>query len=231
MRKVSPQDIRDDFKDQLADLTGFYQNGMTALTSERNQSTLTEHTLLAAAVAWEGFISDLFVGYINVDAARFKQHLQDAFDEHISTQDKSKSVFHRYGSLHFPAHLRKADVEALANSSGNNITFPNFDELETRSKKWLVQAHSDKFKNLSKPQKALVNAVIGLRNHIAHRSQRSGKAMNDLLAVGVLHSTGIKRGANKVSNVGAWLKSTPVGGNESRIETVIKALAAAGAAC
>jgi hypothetical protein len=231
MRKVSPQDVRDDFKVQITDLTSFYLGGMTAFPSEKDQSTLTEQILLAAAVAWEGFVSDLFIGYINVDATRFKQHLKDAFDEHIQTQDKSNSVFQRYGALQFPTHLRKSDVEALANSTGNNITFPNFDELEVRSKKWLVPAHSDRFKNLTKQQKALINAVIGLRNHVAHRSQRSGKAMNDLLAVGVLHQAGIKRGANKVNNVGAWLKATPVGKNESRIETVMKALAAIGAAC
>lgn len=231
MRKISPQDIRDDFQKQLADLTNFYRAGTSALISEKDQSTLTEHSLLACAVAWEGFISDMFIGYINVDPTRFKQHLEDSFAEYLQTQEKSKRVFEAFGKLQFPAHLSKAEVQSLANNTGNNITFPNFADLEERSKRWLVKQHADNFKALSKPQKALVDAVIGLRNHVAHRSHRSGEAMNGLLAAGALHTTGIKRGANNVNNVGAWLKASPVGCNESRIEMIIKALGVIGASC
>ncbi|WP_457356050.1 hypothetical protein [Roseateles sp. P5_D6] len=231
MRKVSPQDIRDDFRRQLTDLTNFYQAGLAALGSDKDQSTLTEHSLLAAAVAWEGFISDMFIGYINVDATRFKQHLKDAFEQHLQTQEKSNRLFRAYGSLQFPAHLSKRDVQTLANSSGNNITFPNFSELEERAGRWLVAAHANRFEGLTGPQKALVDAVIGLRNHVAHRSHRSGEAMNRLLAVGALHVTGIRRGANNVSNVGAWLKAVPANRNESRIVTIIQALDVVGSAC
>jgi hypothetical protein len=231
MRKISPQDIRDDFQKQLADLTSFYRAGTSALTSEKDQSTLTEHSLLACAVAWEGFISDMFIGYINVDPTRFKQHLEDSFADHLQTQGKLKRVFEAFGKLQLPAHLSKAEILSLANSTGNNITFPNFADLEERSTRWLVKPHADRFKALSKSQKALVDAVIGLRNHVAHRSHRSGGAMNALLVAGALHKTGIKRGKNNVINVGAWLKASPVGHNESRIEMIIKALGVIGASC
>lgn len=63
MRKVSPQDIRNDFQTQLTDLASFYQAGKSAFTSDKELSTFTEHTLLASAVAWEGFVSDMFIGY------------------------------------------------------------------------------------------------------------------------------------------------------------------------
>lgn len=231
MRKISPQDVRDDFSAQLDELTRFYQTGLSALPNDKDQSTLTEHSLLAAAVAWEGFVSDLFIAYINGDASRFKQHLQDAFNTHVKAQDKPNRVFQKFGRLHFPKHLTKADVQSLANSTGNNITFPNFAELESRAAVWLVKVHADKFKNLSNSQKALVNAVIGLRNHVAHRSQRSLDAMNLLLAHGALVPIGIQRKGNKFHNVGAWLKATPAKRNESRIETIIRALKAIGAAC
>lgn len=231
MRKISPQDIRNDFTVQLTELTRFYQSGLSAFPSDKDQSILTEHSLLAAAVAWEGFVSDLFIAYINGDATRFKLHLKDSFDTHIKAQDKPNRVFQRFGKLQLPDHLTKADVQSLANSTGSNITFPNFEELEKRASIWLVKAHSDKFKNLSKPQKALVNAVIGLRNHVAHRSQRSLDTMNDLLAKGALVPIGIQRRGNKFHNVGAWLKATPARKNESRIETIIGVLMAIGAAC
>lgn len=231
MRKVSPQDIRDDFQQQLVDLTSFYQAGMAALGSGKDQSTLTEHSLLAAAVAWEGFLSDMFIGYINVDATRFKQHLKDAFEEHLQSQEKSNRIFQAFGSLQFPAHLSKGQVQALANSSDNNITFRNFPELEQRAGKWLIAAHSARFEGLAGHQKALVDAVIGIRNHVAHRSKRSGEAMNRLLDVGALHMAGIRRGPNNVNNVGAWLKAAPPNRADTRIVLIIQALGIIGAAC
>jgi hypothetical protein len=231
MRKISPQDVRDDFCAQLDELIRFYQTGLSVLPNDKDQSTLTEHSLLAAAVAWEGFVSDLFIAYINGDASRFKQHLQDAFNTHVKAQDKLNRVFQKFGKLHFPKHLTKADVQSLANSTGNYITFRNFAELENRAAVWLVKAHADRFKNLSNSQKALVNAVIGLRNHVAHRSQRSLDAMNSLLAEGALFPIGIQRKGNRFHNVGAWLKAIPANRNESRIETIIGGIKAIGATC
>lgn len=231
MRKISPQAVRDDFKLQLATLTNFYQAGMTALVNDKDRSTLTEHSLLAAAVAWEGFISDLFIAYINRDASRFKQHLQESFASHVSVQEKTNRIFQKFVKLQLPEHLSKADVQSLANSTGNNITFSNFDALEKRASTWLIEEHAKKFKTLPKPQKAVVDAVIGLRNHVAHRSQRSLDAMNELLAEGALHTIGIKRNENKFHNVGAWLKATPEKHNESRISKIIKTLDLIGSAC
>lgn len=231
MRKISPQGIRDDFKTQLTGLKNFYSAGIVGLRNDSDQSTLTEHSLLAAAVAWEGFVSDLFIAYINVDASRFKVHLEDAFNEHIKTQEKPNRVFQKFGRLQLPAHLSKVEVQSLANNAGNNITFPNFSELEKRAQGWLVVAHANKFQKLPKPQKAVIDALIALRNHVAHRSQRSLDTMNDLLAAGALHTTGIKRNGNKFHNVGAWLKATPVGRNESRLMMVIANLEAISTSC
>jgi len=229
VRKISPDAVRDDFRQQLADLTTFHNTGFSAFTSETDQSTLTEHSLLAAAVTWEGFVSDMFIAYINRDATRFKQHLQDSFDTHLGTSSTPKRVFDTFGSLSFPDHLKKADVIALANSMGNNITFSNFDLLEQKAGIWLIAAHATRFSGLTAQQKAVVNSVIALRNHIAHRSQRSLDAMNEVLARGVLHPTGIKRLDNRFHNVGAWLKSTPVGHNQTRFAIIINTLDGIGA--
>ena len=222
MRKVSPVDVRNDFRGQLAAITAFHNTGSAAFTSDADQSTLTEHTLLAAAVAWEGFVSDMFIAYINRDATRFKKHLQASFDAHMNTALTPKRVFSAFGSLTFPTHLTKDDVLTFADSVGNNITFPNFDELDERANTWLVPAHASKFTTLTAQQKAVVNALVALRNHIAHRSQRSLDAMNGVLAQGALHPTGIRRLNNRFRNVGAWLKATPVGGIETRLATIIR---------
>ncbi|WP_416242999.1 HEPN domain-containing protein [Azospira sp. APE16] len=229
MRKISPDDVRDDFRQQLADLNRFHTAGCIAFASETDQSTLTEHSLLAAAVTWEGFVSDMFIAYINRDASRFKQHLANSFNVYIDASSTPKRVFEAFGSLRFPTHLNKADVLALANSMGNNITFPNFGQLEEKACSWLVAAHAAKFTALTVQQKAIINSLIALRNHIAHRSQRSLDAMNDTLAQGSLFPTGIKRLENRFHNVGAWLKSIPVGHNRTRFAIIMNILDDVGA--
>lgn len=231
MRKISPQSVIDDFVKQLRDIKSLYMEGIGSLSNDEGKSRLAEYSLLAAAVAWEGFISDMFIAYINSDSAQFKQHLKNSFDEHLTEHDKANTAFLKYGKLEFPSHLTKADVQSLANSSGSNITFSSFALLEARAGIWLVQQHADKFARLTPPQKAVVNAVIALRNHIAHRSKRSLDAMNDAVAAGALYTTGIKRQDNKFHNVGAWLKAKPVGRNESRLITIISLLESIGSAC
>ena len=231
MRKISPQGIIDDFTSQLGDLKTFYIDGISGLSKDADKSRLAEYSLLAAAVAWEGFISDLFIAYINLDSTRFKEHLKSSLDEHLKEHSKANTVYSKYGKLEFPMHLTKADVQALANSSGNNITFSSYLMLQERANIWLAAQHADKFSRLTEPQKAVVNAVIALRNHVAHRSKRSLDAMNEALAKGALHTTGIKRQDSNFHKVGAWLKAKPIGHNESRIIKIISILDAVGRAC
>jgi hypothetical protein len=231
MRKISPQSIIDDFVEQLGDIKDLYVEGIGALSHDGGKSRLAEYSLLAAAVAWEGFISDILIAYINKDSARFKQHLRNSFDEHLKEHDKAKTVFSKYGKIELPSHLSKADVQSLANISGSNITFSSFALLEERARAWLVQPHAEKFIVITPSQKGVVNAVIALRNHIAHRSKRSLDAMNDALAEGALYTTGLKRQDNKFHNVGAWLKAKPVGRSESRLITIISILETIGSAC
>lgn len=224
MRKINPTSVRDDFRSQLTGLTTFHNTGLAAFTSDTDKSTLTESSLLAAAVAWEGFVSDMFIAYINGDATRFKLHLKDSFDTHLKESSTPKKVFEKYGSITFPKHLTKADVLELADSLGNNITFSNFALLEKKAGTWLIATHASKFKSISVQRKAVVNSIIALRNHIAHRSDRSLNAMNDSLNKSALTTTGLKRGDNKFRNVGAWLKAIPVGRQQTRFSIIMQIL-------
>jgi hypothetical protein len=224
VRKINPTSVRDDFRSQLTDLTTFHNTCLVAFTNGTDKSTLTERTLLAAAVAWEGFVSDMFIAYINTDATRFKQHLEDSFDTHLKGSSTPQKVFEKYGSITFPKHLSKADVLELADSLGNNITFSKFALLEKKAGTWLIATHADKFKTLNGRQKAVVNSIIALRNHIAHRSDRSLTAMNALLNENALTPTGIKRGNKNFHNVGAWLKAVPVGRQQTRFAIIMQIL-------
>lgn len=224
MRKISPENIRDDFLAKLADLAQFHNVGLAGFHHEADQSTLTEHSLLSAAVIWERFVNDIFVAYLNRDSTRFKQHLQDSLQNHLKSAATPGRVFCKFGSLKFPEHLKKSDVLDLVDEAGSNITFPNFNELEKKAKKWLYTRDAEKFCSLTCQQKAVVNSVIALRNHIAHRSRRSLENMNIVLTRRDLNNTGIKRNKNRVRNVGAWLKSTPARHNQTRFVIIINFL-------
>ena len=137
MRKISPAGVKSDFDAQLTAVENFYRAGRQAFSSARDQSTFVEHSLLAAAVIWEGFLSDLFIAYVNRDPARFKQHLETSFNQHLQSSKKPKRVFDRFGTLHFPVHLTKAQVIELADGDGNNITFSKYQDIEDKADRWL----------------------------------------------------------------------------------------------
>ncbi len=229
MRKTDPDDVRTDFASGLADVIGFYATADAAVIGDKDKSLLVEHTFLAAAVLWEGFVSDLLVAYINRDTTRFRAHLRDAIEANLTP--KQKLIYTNYATLAVPVHLKKADILSLVDAGGNNITFGHFGELAEAANRWLVAASSTRITGRSASEKASVNAVIAIRNHIAHRSERSGRAMNAALAKGELYGTGLGRGGpNAVKHVGSFLKSKPVGMQAARIDLYLASLGAVAAA-
>lgn len=228
MRKSNPDDVRNDFAAGLADVIAFYNAANTVLPGDKNKTLLVEHTFLAAAVLWESFLSDLLIAYINRNAGRFAVHLKDALETELSP--KQREIYSRYTTLAIPQHITKSDVVALIDANGNNITFSNFPAIEAAAAKWLVAAHAARVAGRSNLDKATINAAIAIRNHIAHRSQRSLTAMNVALAAGVFHNTGRGRGPNAVRHVGSFLKAIPAGRQEPRITIYLNAMGAIAAA-
>ncbi|MCU1033270.1 hypothetical protein JAK64_05835 [Stenotrophomonas maltophilia] len=224
MRKIDPASVKADFIEQLDAIKGFFDTTCTKLDNSTDQSTLAEHMLMAAAVAWEGFISDLFIALMNRDSSQLARHLENSFNELLRDSGKPLAAFKRFGKLEFPKHLKKIDVQSLANPSGNNITFSNYDRLETGAATFLCADDAKKFKSIKPSEKAVIDSLLAVRNQIAHRSERSSTAMHAALANGALHSTGLKRGERRPSNVGAWLKAKPSPAKDRRLFIFIETL-------
>ncbi len=73
MRKVDPESVKSDFVSALTDLNSYCDDAAELLSKrEGDLSTLSEQTMMSAAVLWEGFISDLIVAYINRDSSEFE---------------------------------------------------------------------------------------------------------------------------------------------------------------
>lgn len=95
MRKVRPIDVRETLHEKVDQLLELHsqclehllaQHNAGALTYTANQlaSLLSEQSMMIAAVAWEIFISELFVCYINRDSALFVADLKNRFKSSIS---------------------------------------------------------------------------------------------------------------------------------------------------
>lgn len=222
MRKMNVADVKKDFLDSLLSLENLYITTSVALTLDSQRSFLVENSLLAAAVLWEGFISDLLVAYINRDSTRFAVHLEDALKQGLT--GKQTTILQKYGRLNIPVHLKKDEIQDLVDGNGNNITFSNFGALVDQTKSWLVSVDAERFRNRSAREKAVVNSLIAVRNQLAHRSERSHKAMNDALAIGALHPTGLKRGQKNVNHVGAYLKAIVTTQNVTRLQVFLREL-------
>lgn len=228
MRKINPADVRADFASGLADLLNFYRATRALISSDRDRSVLAESALMGIAVLWEGFVSDLLIAYINRDSAKFAVHLKNALEAPMSS--KQKNIYSKYALLTVPTHISRADIVSFLDEYGNNITFRNFAELKSQAKLWLTTANVTQINTRTTAQASVVNALIAIRNHLAHRSNRSLDAMNDALNVGALHGTGLRRGVNRVQHIGGYLKANVPGGNASRLEAIFRQIGAIAAA-
>lgn len=222
MRKINPVDVKTDFISGLNKVQEFYEAAADALQTDSHQTLLVENTLLSVAVLWEGFLSDLIVAYINRNSSRFAHHLKDA----LATDQTPKQalILKHFSTVNVPFHLNKDMIIELLDSQGNNITFSTYSALADKSSSWLTSQDAEKISKLPGSDQAIMDTLIAIRNHIAHRSERSYKTMNTALSKGALHATGLKRGVKNIKHVGVYLKSRPVGMQTPRINIFLDSL-------
>lgn len=229
MRKIDPDSVKTDFAEQIEGLEAFHGRVYGSLTSDADKTLLAEATFMSSAVAWEGFLSDLVVAYINRDSSQFADHLKRSLEAALA--GKQRLILDRHCTVSMPRHMTRADILELLDASGSNITFQGVGDLKDMTRVWLVAAHHAKFDALTGPQAAMIAAWVAIRNHVAHRSTVSLERVNACLAASALHGTGLQRDQNKVRQVGAHLKARAPGQNGATrlltYTTNMKAIAAA----
>lgn len=224
MRKIKPEDVRQDFDDSLAELVAFYTTVKSNLALGKDKSFLAENTVLTAATLWESFVNDLFVAYINRDSSQFVVHLKNAFE--ADKTSKQKQISNRFTSLNFPQHMPVEMINSLLDEVGNNVTFSSYTAMKKGAKTYLSAANATRVGGLTSQQGATINLWIAFRNHISHRSARSLKAMNDALKVGALHGSGLKRSVRDVHHVGGYLKAKSIPNLPPRVEIILSSMRA-----
>lgn len=172
--------------------------------------------LMRAATGFESFRSDWHVRTINRAPAVF----ENAIKQQMTSEFNKK-----WGAAGLPAptvqlpSLTLNVVQNLLDPQGMNVGGLTDRPDVTPGTNWKKKAAADlddpfKKKVLSLPEAdlVLINAVVRIRNAIAHRSASSLSAMNDALALAQMEAP-LKRDTNNVteSGIGTYLGATTSG--------------------
>jgi len=208
MKKVDIDALRRRYDaDAMALWNHFFDAGPELFKSPHWRATLSMRCELVFAqsyVLFEGFLSELFVAYLNRDASRYVAD----FDGRIlqSIESKFGSWHASRVALNSPRHIPASELSLLVDPSGRNLTFRNTAELQGLATKWLVGASARKFTNLKKIEVALLDACRAMRNYLGHRSKAAKAEMNSALFA-IPASTGLGRVTKPVTSLGAFLKA------------------------
>lgn len=226
MRKIRPNDVIDDFRSQATDLLEYFGRLTTTLKNTTHElsdrSTLSEQTFLNAATAFEGFLSDIFIAFMNRGSSQFQNDLFNRI---------KSSVKEKYGEWHSlrlsyakVKHIGASEVKELLDPTGWNVTFKSAEVLKTKATEWLETTVAAKFKALTKHDERVIDSTKAVRDFIAHRSDSAKKRMNEEL--GDVDkgppNRNLGRGAHKVHKAGSFLKAEF--GGSTRVELYVERL-------
>lgn len=230
MRKVRPQDVKNDFASFVTQRLEYFDRVEVALRGsaheKRDMSTLSETTLHSAYVAFECFISDLLLAYINRDFSQYQNNTQ----ARILSSIESKFGTWASGRMSFSKtkHINISELENILDPDAYNLTFKDVATLKQRCTDWVAAPHRDAIINLNAPDSRLIDTVHAIRNFIAHQSPNAKTIMNQRLASvadgAACPNINLSRGAHDVHDIGAFLKSTVAGSR--RVKLFISRLSA-----
>lgn len=104
MRTIDPQNIKTDYLAALGDVRDTFNAANASGISATSKKLISEFSFLSASILLEGFISDLFVAYINRDNSVFVGYLLGKMS--VDTGDS-----HAKRAKNFASH-RRAGVQA-----------------------------------------------------------------------------------------------------------------------
>jgi len=228
MRKVRPQDVRDDFHQLISERLHHFDRVENLLggtpNEKRDLSILSETTLHSSYVAFECFLSDLLLAYINRDFSQYQLNLSSKID--ASVQTKFGSWASGRTTFNPLQHITLQQLESMLDPDSYNLTFKDVATLKQRFHDWVAAPHKTPVVTLNNSDTQLIDCTHAIRNFIAHRSKNAKGIMNVKLST---VSTGpacpnadLARGVREINDIGAYLKTTIAGAR--RVKTYIKRL-------
>jgi hypothetical protein len=206
MRTANPNSIRDDFVAALADVRTTFISAENSNIAGGGKKLITEFSFLSAAILLEGYISDLFVAYINRDDTAFAAHLVGHMK--IETNDPFATEAKGFASISIRKHLTTAEIRSVLDSKDYNVTFPTVAAMKAGAGKWLSNADKLHFHNISAAHGAVIEATKAIRNFLAHRSPASKATMQNALTNAHLPAD-LRRGQHQIKDAGSFLRAKP----------------------
>jgi hypothetical protein len=225
MRTINPANIKSDYVSGISDVRQTIQASENSDMTPARKNFVKEFAFLSAAILLEGFISDLFVAYINRDRTRFTQYLVNHMKIETSDPHAKKAV--NLAIVSMPQHLSASQIRSVLDPRDYNVTFTTVDEMKASAGRWLVAPYNAYFTGLNPGQSAEIVAIKTMRNFLAHRSSASKDEMQLALASGAL-SISLRRGQHQIHNVGSFLRSRPTPNQVYRIQTYLDAFESLG---
>lgn len=217
MRKVAPDDVRNGFRDFVNARVEYFDRASEYLANKPHQehdlTVLSETTLQSTYVAFEGFMSDLLIAYINRDFSQYQANLAARVTSSIT--DKFGAFAAARSTFTPIKHIKLGDLEALLDPNGWNQTFKNVERMKQRFAELVTPALGARVAAVHDADARLIDAMHAIRNFISHGSTGSKDVMNNALA-GISTGPGcinepLRRVVHKIHSVGSYLKAN-VGG-------------------
>lgn len=230
MRKIRPQDVKGDFAALVAERLQHFDRLASALRGsaheKRDLTTLTEVTLHSVYVAFECFLSDLLLAYINRDPSQYQSNLESRMRS--SVQAKFGAWAGSRMAFAATKHIKVDELEAALDPDSYNLTFKDVATLKQRCAEWVALPYRNAVVNLADADCRLVDTVHAVRNFIAHRSPNAKTIMNDRLATVVTGpacpNLNLARGVHDIHDIGSFLKAKA--GGEMRMKMFVVRLEA-----
>lgn len=208
MRKQNPNDVIDAFHHELNESIDTWNRLRQEVgTAGDLAKRVSVDAFQRAAVAFEGFRSDWHIASINRDSTQFKS---------VLTQKVEQSVASRWRGLQgrvsvdLPKHPSLELVRELLDPDGQNVSLGSYAIWKDKAEEQLCTQFSTPLVGLPVQDRAVVDAVIAVRNLLSHRSQRASKGMNEALRALHGHQDGaLRRGPNRPepSGIGNYLNA------------------------
>ena len=199
----NPDAIRKFLNDELDATLRFYKNTLQKLETPDDESRLASQTYMSAATAWECFLSDIVIAYIEIDPEVFFEHLKRSHED--GRTRKQKLIQEKYTKINFPESINSEEIIEFIDSEKRNITFSSASDLNKKVKNWISEDYFKKFNEITKEETAIINLIISLRNFIAHQSKGSFAKLERCARVSQLKSLGLFRKSAGMPDYGNYL--------------------------
>ncbi|MEE3507790.1 hypothetical protein QN399_16260 [Pseudomonas sp. 10C3] len=226
MRKIDLDNLYEKFESEAHFIRDLYlvTKGLYGELRERDAylSKLSELCFHKLYVAYEIYISNLFVGLINKDSQNYQQWL---FNKALQQVSVGVPIWVKSGITFKPVkHLTVEQARKAIDPNGFNKTFSTAGDMVKFARGKISAVSGRNINSLSQPDRNLINSCIAMRNFIAHESASSRSTMNSQLRKINIGggNAGLDRQAREVHKVGAYMRSIVNG--QSRLEVYVSRL-------